>query len=172
MKEFITEDWELYERSKTYLESKGFYNRIEKAYRFVGGEQWDKNAPEGLPQPQLNILKPMTDYKVATVLRNGISLHFSNAEFKNQEVGMFTDMMCDKLNNFVAKVWEDNSMDTKMWDVAKDACVSGGVAIYSYLDEEGNIKTEQKDNVEILVADEQQKDIQKQRKGDATSNQI
>lgn len=158
----ITATWALYEKCSDYIDMRGIRRKNEKCIDFVEGKQWSDDAPEGMPQPQLNILKPTVDFKVSTVLRSGMSIYYSNMEYEDEEVGMFTSLIAEKLNDFCRKTWENNNMDAHLWELCRSACICGGSALYSYWDGE-QIKTELKDNVEILVADEQQTDIQKQK---------
>lgn len=158
----ITETWALYEKCIEYIEKQGIRRKNEKCIDFYEGYQWQNEAPEGMPQPQLNILKPTVDFKVATVLRSGMSINYSNMEYEDEEVAAFTELISTKLNDFARKTWEQNNMDTHLWELCRSACVCGGSALYSYWDGD-QVKVELKDNVEVLVADEQQTDIQKQK---------
>lgn len=163
MKEFErTHAWALYEKCKDYIDRHGIRNKNEKCINFVEGKQWQTEAPKGMPQPQLNILKPMVDWKVATVLRSGLALHFSNMQMEDEEIAIFSDLIIPHLDSYVRKTWEQNNMDTHLWELCRSACICGGAAIYSY-HKNGEIVVELKDNVDVLVADEQQTDIQRQK---------
>lgn len=162
--ERLTKDWQDYVNCKQFLESKGFYVKNDRAYRFFEGDQWDDNVPDGQPMPQLNVIRQGVEYKIATVLKNGMTPVFSNQEYKDKNLAEFTEAILSKINNHILKVWEQNNMDSEMWVTCQDACISGGAGIYSYYDEETeSIKIELKNNTDILFADEQQKDVQKQK---------
>lgn len=163
-KENFTLDWEDYTRCKEYLQRKNIYQRNDKCYRFFEGNQWGNDAPTGMPKPQLNILKPALTYQVAIVCRNPFAITFSNNQFNDPFLSTYTDLICGKLNGMVAKVWENNGMDLKQWQVVREAGIVGGAGIYSYWDKEKNsISVEIKRDTEILVADEQEEDIQRQK---------
>lgn len=157
-----TETFAIYEKCIEYIERMGIRRKNEKCIDFVEGKQWQYDAPEGMPQPQLNILKPTVDFKVSTVLRSGMSINYSNMEYEDEEVAAFTAFIADKLNDFARKTWENNNMDAHLWELCRTSCTCGGSALYSYWNGE-QVKVEVKDNVEVLVADEQQTDIQKQK---------
>lgn len=104
----ITATWALYEKCADYIDMRGIRRKNEKCIDFVEGKQWSDDAPEGMPQPQLNILKPTVDFKVSTVLRSGMSIYYSNMEYQDEEVGLFTSLIAEKLNDFCRKTWENN----------------------------------------------------------------
>lgn len=151
-----------YQKSLEYQQSFMFFDKVDECYKFYKGDQWETDKINNERQPSYNIIAPIVDYKVATVAADAFSLNYSPLVY-GKDFDYAKDI-CDKLNKHAQKVWEYLDMDTVMWDIIKDSCIAGDAYLYFYYNEEtGQIEKHSIDTTNIFLADEQQKDIQKQK---------
>lgn len=162
-KEYTAHDiWDEYQKSVNYLTQYNYFYKLNEDYRFCDGDQWANLECGGERFPQLNFIKPIVDYKTSTVNSNGNTIYYSCTDTGQ----MYVDgtEACRKLNALALKTWERLNMDSRLWVLTRNSAISGDSFLYSYWDEEKQIidLTEFKGN-EIFFADEQQRDIQKQK---------
>lgn len=168
--EQVTQVWKEYERGKDYLSVLNRYTQVNKNHDFYIGRQWKGLESGNMSMPVKNIIKPICDYKVGVVSQNTVSIVFSSANFSDDDLkeieGISFKEQADKefkiLNKYVAKIWEDNNMDSKQWDIIKEACISGDCYAYTYIDEDGVEQVELIDDANIYFSDENDSDIQNQ----------
>lgn len=153
--------WRQYQRGKEYLHKYDYYFNIEEAYRYYKGDQWNGLKLSGEKPPALNILAPIVDYKVATVANNGMSIHYSTMNY-GQEYERSMEI-CELLNRHGAKTWERLKMDRELWRHVMAAAISGDSCAYFYQSEKGLIEAQMLDMTAVHFADEQERDIQKQK---------
>ena len=157
-----TIEWQRYERVKDYLTSHNIYADCDKAHRFFEGKHWGDDAPADMPKPSINFCKGVVKYKVAIVAQNNFQINFSYAK-QNSPFDEFANTVCKKISKAITHVWENNNMDTRLWEMFLEAAITGSVGHYSYAsDIPGEIDEEIKDTTEILFGDEQERDIQEQ----------
>ena len=155
-----TEVWKAYERGMEYLTRCGLFSRSDECYRFFNGDQWHglKTGPE--KPPSYNILRPIVEYKLSMVAQNGMSIHYSAMNYgENYED---CTQVCELLNAHAVRTWENLKMDRAVWDLVQDACVLGDSFAYFY-EKKGEIAMDFVDTTNILLADEQETDLQAQK---------
>lgn len=131
-----TEVWSLYEKGRNYNRITGLYTDTDRNYRFYNGNQWE-GAKLGEVEPvQKNFIKPIVKYKQAVIHDNLYSIVFSSMNFEDREFRKTAEKCCDLLNNYVARVWEQDKMDDKLRKVTKDAAINDEGIFYVYWDEE------------------------------------
>lgn len=131
------------------------YDDTERAFRFYEGDQWyGIEDDEGLPV--YNFISPTVDYKSAMVSMQNISIFYSLSDGCALPQG---EEICRALNVRAAKYWEKHKLDSKLWQVVRDACIAGDSYLYFY---DSNQNAQIVDNTAIYFADEQQPDLQKQ----------
>lgn len=158
--EKVTNVWSKYEKGKNLHEFRAMYTDTEKAYNFYEDRQWEGIETGAEKLPFYNIIKPTVKFKVASVCANNMEIVYSamNAgEFqqKAQEI-------CDNLNKYVAQQEELLKMESKIWEINKNAAISGDAYIYFYW-ENNKINVQIIDNVNVYLSKEQTSDIQKQK---------
>ncbi len=166
----LTEIWKQYERGVEYLTNIGRYTQGNTNNNFYIGRQWEGCETGDLPTPVKNIVKPICDFKIATVSQNALSVVYTSANFDDEDLKEVegisrkeeADKVCTLLTKHVAKVWENNNLDAKQWDIVKEGCVTGDVYAYTYLDDERNEKVELVDDTNIYFSDENDSEIQNQ----------
>lgn len=154
--------WKEYERGKDYLNRFNYYNNTEDCMRFYNGDQWEGLKTGGEKIPQLNIIRPIVDYKVAKVNSSGYAICYRSMGFDMRYIE--ETQVCNRLNILAESEWERLKYDTKIWRHTLKAAVSGDSYVYFFWDSAKN-RLEDKEiiNVNIYFADEQEEDIQKQK---------
>ncbi len=152
--------YEQYKRAKENLEKFSYFDKCEQCWKFYSGDQWDGLKVSGEKPPALNIIAPIVDHKVATVAQNGMCQNFSSMNY-TQDREIYSQV-CEKLNMHASRTWEQLKMNKRIWDIATEAAVTGDAFVYFSYDGE---KTEYEpiDAVNVFLADEQLRDLQKQK---------
>ncbi len=155
----VTEIWQEYQKGLDYLNSINLFARVETSYNFVEGNQWEGLESGGERMPILNFLKPVMKYGIAIVAQNGMTINYSSMDYEQDRE--LTKTVCDQLNRYAAKQWEKLKLDRITWDVIQDAYIAGDHFLYFY-DDNGEIRMEGIDTNNIMLADEQNPNIQEQ----------
>lgn len=151
---YIREAWQ---KCDDFFRQNNMYNDTKKCVRFYEGIQWyDENQKDWQKLPMYNFIKPTCDYKIAMVAKNTMVINYSPLNVEGYDV---MKEACDSLNAFAAEKWEVDKMDTLMWDVVKNAAVTGEGFVY-YGD--GDLKAQIIDRTNLFLGDEQEEDIQSQ----------
>lgn len=160
-KDFLTDEWKLYERGKSYNLSMGLYEDTEKNYDFYHGKQWN-NAKLGNVQPiTLNVIRPIVKYKVGVLNSNDYQIVFNPNVYESYEQGQNLKNICKSLNKFANRLWELEQVNKKVREILKDSCINAeGIAHAYEVDEE--IKTEVIDKTNVYYGDESNDNIQEQ----------
>lgn len=160
-KNFLTEEWKLYEKGKNYNISMGLYSDTEKNYNFYHGKQWE-NAKLGNVQPiTLNIIRPTVKYKVGVLNSNSYQIVFNPNIYESYDEEQHLEDVCKSLNRYSNKLWELEQVSKKVREVMKDACINSEGITHTF-EEDGEIKTEVIDKTNIYYGNENDDDIQSQ----------
>ena len=128
--------WELYEKGRNYHRMTGIYVDTDRNYRFYNGNQWE-GAKLGDREPvQKNFIKPIVKYKLSVIHDNLYAIIYSSQNYENQEFRKLAERYCDMLNNYAAKVWEQDKLDFKGRRITKDAAINDEGIIYIDFDRE------------------------------------
>lgn len=127
MSDNVTRIWDLYESGKTHHTQIGMYKEAELCHDFYKGEHWKGLESGGEKFPILNYIKPVTKYKVAMIAMNNMAIVYSSMD--NDEN---TKSICKALTDFAAKQWEKCKMDSQIWKVLKNACITGDHYMYFF----------------------------------------
>ncbi len=131
-----TDVWQLYEKGRNYHRITGLYKDTDRNYRFYNGNQWEGAKLGDVEPVQKNFIKPIVKYKQAVIHDNLYSIVFSSMNFEDREFRKTAEKCCELLNNFVARVWEQDKMDDKLRSVTKDAAINDEGIFYIWWDEE------------------------------------
>jgi hypothetical protein len=160
-KNYITDEWKLYEKGKNYNLMRGLYDDTEKNYDFYHGNQW-KNAKLGNIQPiTLNIIRPTVKYKVGVLNSNDYQVVFNPNVYESYEDEQNIADICKSLNKYSNRIWEQEQINKKVREILKDSCINSEGIIHAY-EEDGNIKSEVIDKTNIYYGNENDDDIQSQ----------
>ena len=147
--------WQMYEKNKQYLQTKGLVKNTERNWNFYGDNQWvGVKTKEELPM--LNIIKPTIKYKVSTVCQHAMTAKFTDMgdDSANQHI-------YDVLNKKFAQSWEKAKMNSALWKCIKASAIQGDS--YLYWGTDSTLDTPQLiDNTNILLGNENTTNIQEQ----------
>lgn len=144
----ITEIWKLYQIGEDHHNKASLYTKTDKAHKFFEGDQWDGLQSGGEVLPMFNFIQPTCEYKIAMVALKSMRIEYTNVEYS------------EILSEMANTLWEISVMDKRMWEIVKEACIAGDAWIYFY---DKLYHSQLIDNINIYLADEQQRDIQQQR---------
>lgn len=152
--EEVTRIWELYQKGKAHHNEKDMYNKANRCHKMYEGDQWD-GIGGGIDKTRLpmeNFIAPTVKYKVSSIAMNGMTINYS-------AMGDADAAVCKALNEYAAQKWEQQKMDTRLWEMAQEAAIVGESYLYFY---DRNLDTQMIDSTAIYLGDEQQSDLQKQ----------
>lgn len=150
-----TEIWEKYQRGANWHTKQQLHTKTDKCHWFYEGDQWrDADGAIADNLPKHNFIRSIVDYKTAMIAQSGMKIIYNpirNAEEHNQ--------VCKLLNGYADKKWERQKMDTRLWEIVKEAIITGDSFLYFCDDELNNqmLLTDQ-----VFLGDEQEQDIQRQ----------
>ena len=160
-KDFLTDEWKLYERGKSYNLAMELYEDTEKNYDFYHGKQWN-NAKLGNVQPiTLNVIRPIVKYKVGVLNSNDYQIVFNPNVYENYQQGQNLKNICKSLNKFANRLWELEQVNKKVREILKDSCINAEGIAHAY-EEDEEIKTEVIDKTNVYYGDESNDNIQEQ----------
>lgn len=153
-----TDIWKRYENGVDWHYKNNLYTNTDLFYSMFEGDQW-KGIDSGDERlSQHNFIQPVCKYKIALVAMNNMVINYSPLNSgPNQEIFR---QACDMLNQFAASKWELKKMDSKVWEVIKQACIGGDSYLFFY---NSALDSQIIDRTNIYLSDEQEKDIQKQK---------
>ena len=158
-----TEVWGLYEIGQNYHRRTNIYEDTDKNHDFYNGDQW-RGAKLGDVEPvQKNFIKPIVKYKLAVIHDNLYGIVYSSLNFENRGFRKQAEKICDLLNNYIARLWEQDKMDYRLRRVTKDAAINDEGIFYVYWDAEKNCPVHEViDKNDIYYGNENDDDIQSQ----------
>ena len=159
--ENMTDVFVEYEKGKNYNNTLNLYNTTEKCYDFYHGKQWG-GAETGNVQPiTLNVIKPIVKYKIGVVKSNQYQVVFNPNTWENLEEYERLEKICHSLNRYVNRIWELEQVKFKTDEALKDSCICSEGIVHTY-EENGNIKLELIDKVNVFYGNENDDSIQDQ----------
>lgn len=173
MNDNVTDIWKLYQTGKRFLDKLDLVNQTTQAFRFYEGDHWHGLDSGGEKMPIVELLKPIVDYKTMVLTTNQLQ-----AVYTSQDYGSAPDKrelmsaVCEKLGKEFLRYWELNNMDYTTYDIVMDAIIAGDSYVYMYYEpsgrktngreRDGQIVSEVVANTNIMFADENESDVQKQ----------
>ncbi len=155
-----TQIWKWYDKGVDHHNKMRLYSETERLYSMVEGDQWEfieKGDADYLSSH--DFITGIVEYKVAMVAMNAVTINYSPMNTgDNQAV---YQQACEKLNAYASSKWELTKMDIADWEAVNAACVTGDSYLYFY---DKDLNHQMIDRTNIYFADEQEQDIQKQKR--------
>lgn len=158
------EIWQRYNRSKTYIDSKGLIRKAEKNWLMYSGKQWeaveDSQGMENLPM--LNFIKPTVKYKVSSIASTSITAMFSDLNSTSEVATDGEESTVSRLNKLFSISWEKGKMAKNSKKCLKYSAVEGDA--YALWLEGGDTRIEPQiiHSTSMRFGDENITDIQSQ----------
>jgi hypothetical protein len=157
-----TDVWHLYEHGKNYMRMLRIFSDTDLNYRMYGGNQWEGAKIEGIEQAQYNFIETIINHKVSRINQNLWAINFSSENF-DRMFRKVAEETCEMLNRKARKVWEKDSMDSKIREASDDSAINDeGIIYVDYDNEEQSPKNEIINKNDIQYGNEQSSDIQSQ----------
>ena len=128
--------WQLYEKGRNYNRINGVYTDTDRNYRFYNGDQWEGAILGDIEPVQKNFIKPIVKYKISVIHDNLYGIVYSSMNFENRAFRKSAERICDMLNGYAARVWEQDKMDFKGRRITKDAAINDEGIVYIDFDQE------------------------------------
>ena len=158
-----TEVWQLYEKGRNYCRMHNMYTDTDRNHRFYNGNQWEGAKLGDVEPVQKNFIKPIVKYKVSVIHDNLYAVVFSPQNFENPQFQQAAEKICDMLNRYASRVWEQDKMDYKGRRVTKDAAINDEGILYVDFDREKMLPVNEiVDKNDIYFGNENSDDIQSQ----------
>jgi hypothetical protein len=155
--------WKLYTKGQNFHRRVGIYTDSKRNYQFYNGDQWEGAKLGDVEPVQNNFIKPIVKYKCAVIHDNLYAIVYNSENHENPDFRETSERLCEMLNGYAARIWEQDKMDFKLRRVTKDAAINGEGIFYVDFDRETMMpKNEIIEKVDIYYGDENNDDIQAQ----------
>lgn len=148
--------WEMYEKGLAFNTQINLEETVNVNENFFIGKQWEGVPSDNLPTPQINILKRVGLFTIATIVSDNIKVT-STALASTVGTSQYKDMM-RIINDEFEAIFERNKVASLIRQFARNAAVDGDGCIYVYWDADaetgqaakGQIKCEVVDNTRVF----------------------
>lgn len=155
--------WQLYEKGQNYHRTTGIYTDTDRNYRMFNGDQWAGAKLGDIAPVQINFIKPIVKYKVAVIHDNLYAIVYQSMNYENREFRENAERICEMLNRYAARVWEQNKMDFKGRRVTRDSAINDEGIMHIFWDKEKHKPvTEVIKKADVYYGNENDDDIQNQ----------
>ena len=110
---FVTDEWKLYEKGKSYNMSVGLYEDTEKNHNFYHGKQWGKARVGNIKTITLNFIKNVVKTKVGRLNSYLYQIVFNPNTYENYEEQQKLEELCKSLNRYCNKMWEQSQVQSR-----------------------------------------------------------
>jgi hypothetical protein len=143
----------------------GLNETVENNENFYIGKQWEGVTTNGLPTFQDNFLKPITQFIVASIISDNITLQCSPLSRTGD-----VDRIADIVNREFVKLFEINKIGTLIREYMRNATVDGDGCMFTWFDPDeetgqlakGAIKTEIIENTRVFFGNPNDRRVQRQ----------
>lgn len=160
--------WKLYQKGVDFNNRIQLNENVRVNENFYIGKQWEGVETNGLPTPQINILKRVVGFTVATITTDNIRV---TATALANTVGTASYKgLVNIVNDEFEALMEQNSIPSLVREYARNAAVDGDGCIYTYWDADaetgqkakGRIRSEIVENTRVLFGNENDRAVQSQ----------
>lgn len=172
MKHSTMKAWQQYEAGKEYNRRIGLYETVRKNERFYRGDQWYGSNAD-LPHPVFNMTRRITDYLVAAVAPDHLSITYTDDRLPfldNAEQREAVTRGLQLLGKNADYRWKRDGMKALSYKALLDAAITGDSVLYCWWDAKkkngqlfgGDLHTDLVENTALFVSDVNRPDIQSQ----------
>ncbi len=160
--------YEFYEKGLDYNRQINLTETVKNNENFFIGKQWEGVESNGLPTPQINILKRVTQYVVAVITSDNIKV---NATLMANMPGKHDlKLLTQIVNHEFEAIFERNKLPYMVKEYARNAAVDGDGCIHAYFDAKaetgqkakGHIKHELVENTRVFFGNPADRSVQDQ----------
>lgn len=160
--------YQFYEKGLDYNRQINLSETVKNNENFFIGKQWEGVESNGLPTPQINILKRVTQYVVAVITSDNIKV---NATLMANMPGKHDlKLLTQIVNHEFEAIFERNKLPYMVKEYARNAAVDGDGCIHAYFDAKaetgqkakGQIKHELVENTRVFFGNPADRSVQDQ----------
>lgn len=158
--------WSEYEQGVRYKQYIGLYETVEKNENFFIGKQWEGVDAPDLDKPVFNILRRICNMFIASIVSDDITATVQPFVYTPE-----AELTCRAAEREIERAIEYAGAKSKNREMLKNACVDGDGCFYLYFNDSaptgqaarGRIDIDVVDNTDIVFANAQSPDVQRQR---------
>ena len=160
--------WQAYQKGRDFNNQINLENTVKANENMYIGKQWEGVQANGLPTPQINILKRVVGFITATITTDNIKVN-ATAMSNIPDVDKLEDPV-RIINAEFDFLTEIIGVPALMREFARNAAIDGDSCMYAFWDEDvdagngnhGLIKTEIIQNTRVFFGNPSDKDVQNQ----------
>lgn len=160
--------WEFYDRGLGFNSQIRLEDNVRVNRNFAIGKQWEGVEANGLPTPQINIIKRVVGFIVASITTDNIRVT-ATALANTVGTGSYKKMV-QIVNDEFDAILERNNVPALVREFTRNAAVDGDGCMYTYWDADaetgqkakGQIVTEIVDNTRVFFGNPNDKRVQSQ----------
>lgn len=160
--------WKLYDRGVQFNNQIQLSENVKANENFYIGKQWEGVESNGLPTPQINFMKRVVGFIVATITSDNIRVTAS--PMANVVGGKRYSDIVEIVNHEFEALVERNNVAFLVREYARNAAVDGDGCMYTYWDPDletgqtakGGIVTEIVENTRVFFGNENDRRVQTQ----------
>ena len=124
-----------YADGKGYFSYMGFFKLFPKCERFLAGDQWapPTQATKNKPRPVINIIEPISNHKVSSIINDPIKMVFSPDD--QDEADEMAEVGAELFTQYAEVEWDNLDQDELNEDSLRSAVVKGAGIWHYYWDD-------------------------------------
>ena len=143
--------WELYRKGMDFNAQLNLEETVKVNENFFVGKQWEGVPSNNLPTPQVNILKRVGLFTIATLVSDNIKV--TCAPLANTIGTSSYKDMARAINDEFEAIFERNKVPDLVREFARNACVDGDGCLYVYWDADAETGQQAKGQIKCEVID-------------------
>jgi len=143
--------WEMYQKGLGYNQQINLDETVRVNENFFIGKQWEGVPSNNLPTPQINILKRVGLFTVATIVSDNIKV--TAAPLADTVGTSQYKEIVQHINDEFEAIFERNRVPALIREFARNACVDGDGCIYVYWDADAETGQEAKGQIKCEIVD-------------------
>ena len=137
--------WDMYQKGLQFNTQIHLDETVQVKENFVIGKQWEGVASNGLPTPQINILKRVALFTIASIVSDNVKV--TAAALANTVGTMEYKETVRYVNDEFEAIFERNKIPSLVREFARNAAVDGDGCIYTYWDADAETGQEAKGQI-------------------------
>ena len=143
--------WEMYQKGLGFNQQINLDETVRVNENFFIGKQWEGVPSNNLPTPQINILKRVGLFTVATIVSDNIKV--TAAPLADTVGTSQYKEIVQHINDEFEAIFERNRVPALIREFARNACVDGDGCIYVYWDADAETGQEAKGKIKCEIVD-------------------
>lgn len=160
--------WHFYQQGLDFKNQIKLFDNVRVNENFFVGKQWEGVESNGLPTPQINIMKRVVLFIIASITSDNINV-IASALANTVGTSGYKDIV-NIINDEFEAIAEQNRLPALIREFARNAAVDGDGCLYTFWDADaetgqkakGRIKTEVVENTRVFFGDPNDRAVQSQ----------